>query len=119
MSEPSIRDLLLTLDDDIAVDPEFDQRLRARLDGELRVRPTTSASAIGGPSESDERIELTVVETTQQSPLGRRRTPDRRRRSLLLVAAAGLVDIDAHVESVRVVCARERDVKEAERRRTL
>jgi len=91
MSEPSIRDLLLALDDDIAVDPDVDQRLRARLDGELRIRPTSSASAVGGRSEPDERIEFTLVETTEQPSLDRIQTPDRRRRSFVLAAVACLV----------------------------
>lgn len=91
MNEPSIRDLLLTLDDDTAVDPDFDRRLRARLDGELRARPTTSASAVGGPSEPDERIELMVIDTTEQSLPDQFQRTQRRQRSLVLAAAAILV----------------------------
>ena len=88
MNEPSIRDLLLTLDDDTAVDPDFDRRLRARLDGALRARPTTSASAVGGPSEPDERIELMVIDTTEQSLPDQFQRTQRRQRSLVLAAGS-------------------------------
>ena len=93
MSEPSIRDLLLALDDDTAVDPDFDHRLRARLNGELRARPTTSASAIGGPSEPDERIDLMVIDTTEQSLPDRSQRTERRRRSVVFAVAAVLVSL--------------------------
>ena len=91
MNEPSIRDLLLALDDATAVDADFDHRLRARLDGELRARPTTSASAIGGPSEPDERIELMVIDTTEQSLPDQFQGTERRRRSVVFAVAAVLV----------------------------